>query len=113
MSTVTAKVLINTKFAAATASAEYTAPTSTRVIIDKFTATNTDSVVRTVTVNIVPSGSGVATGNTITSAFSLAAGVTASLTEMQNQILAAGDLVYVSASLVSKVVIRMSGREIV
>lgn len=112
MSAVTAKVLINSRYAGSSATTEYTCPTSTRTIIDKFTATNTDSGALTITVYIVPSGGSATGSNTITKAYSISAGATVSLSEMQNQILAAGDFVSVLASSASKVVIRMSGREI-
>lgn len=110
---VTAKPLIQAKFASATDHTEYTVPGSTRAIIDKFTATNTDSSARTVSVNLVPNGGSVGASNLVTSVLSIAAGVSMELPEMKNHILASGDFISVIASVASKVVIRASGREIV
>jgi hypothetical protein len=104
--------LINTQFASASQTTEYTAPAATRTIVDKFTATNIDTGAQTITVNIVPAGQSVGAQNTITKAFSIAAGATAILSEMQNQILASGDFISVIAGTGAKVVIRASGREI-
>lgn len=110
--TVTAKTLINAKFASNSITTEYTVAANTKAIIDKFTATNTDSGAVTITINIVPSGSSSGTSNIIIKAQSLAAGATYDFTQMQNQILNAGDFVRVTASVASVMVIRMSGREV-
>jgi hypothetical protein len=109
---VTAKPLINSKYASNSLTTEYTAPASTRTIIDKFTATNTDSGAQTISVHIVPSGGSAGASNSITSALSIAAGASVNLPEQANQILAAGDFISVVASVASKVVIRASGREV-
>ena len=53
---VTVKPLIQAKYAADFVATEYTAPVSTKAIVDKFTATNTDSGDQTISVHIVPSG---------------------------------------------------------
>lgn len=108
---VTAKALVQAKFAAASASSEYTVPVSTRTIIDKFTATNVDASSRTLTVYLVASGGTAGTSNQIVSK-SIAAGATADVTELQNQILATGDVISVLASAASTIVIRVSGREV-
>ena len=109
---VTAKPLIQAKYAAAAAATEYTAPASTTAIIDKFTATNTEASARTITVHIVPSGGTAGPSNRITSALSIAAGVSIDLPEMKNHILSPGDFISVLASVASMVVIRASGREV-
>lgn len=110
--TVTAKALIDAKFAASSDTTEYTVSANTRVIIDKFTATNTDGSSQTITVNLVKTGTSVASSNLVVSVKSIATNVTSDLSELQNQILNAGDFVSVKASIASKVVIRMSGREV-
>lgn len=110
--TVTAKCLIEAKYAANSVTTEYTAPVSTHTIIDKFTATNTDSATRTISVHIVPSGGTAGSDNLITSALSITAGASVDLPEMKNQILNAGDFIAVLASVASKVVFRASGREV-
>lgn len=113
MSTVTAKCLAETQYAGSSAAAIYTAPAATKAIIDSMTVTNTDSSAHTVTIDIVPSGGTLGTGTTITSALSIAANTAVSLAEMKNQILNAADSIQVVASVASKVVVRLSGREIV
>lgn len=110
--TVTAKVLINSKYGSVSDSTEYTAPANTRTIIDKFTATNTDAGSQTITVRIVPSGAIAGASHNIISSKTIATGVTADLSELQNQILAAGDFINVQTSVSSKIVIRASGREV-
>lgn len=108
---IAAKNLIEAQFAPNTDMILYTA-TKVTTIIDKFTATNTDSGTQTITVNIVPSGGSVGSQNIVTSAFSLTAGTSAALPEQQNQILNPGDMISVKASVASKVVVRANGREI-
>jgi hypothetical protein len=110
--TVTAKALIQAKYAADSATTEYTTPANTRTIIDKFTATNTDSSARTLSVHIVASGGTASASNLITSALSIAIGASVDVPEMKNQILNAGDFISVLASVATKVVIRGSGREV-
>lgn len=109
---VTAKPLITAKFASASNTTEYTAPSSTRTIIDKFTLTNTDSSARTVSIHIVVSGSSATDQFLIVKDKSIAAGASEDVTHMQNQILGAGEFISVVASVASKVVIRASGREV-
>lgn len=109
---VTAKNLIESKFAASGVNTEYTAPASTRTIIDKFTATNTDSSSQTVTVYVVPSAGSPGASNIIISALSIAAGECKDISALQNHILNSGDFIACLASVSSKVVIRSSGREV-
>ena len=110
--TVTAKTLIQSRYAGVVDTTEYTVPAATTTIIDKFTATNTDASARTVTVNLVaPSGS-VSPANVITSAFSIAAGASVDLPEIKNHVLETGAFISVVASVATKVVIRASGREV-
>lgn len=109
---ILAKCLIEAKYASASNATEYTAPASTRTILDKFSATNTDGSSRTISVHLVPSGGSAGASNLITSVLSIGAGVSVDLPEMKNQILNAGDFISVVASVASKVVIRASGREI-
>jgi hypothetical protein len=109
---VTAKCLANSQFAPIADTTIYFAPVSTKTIIDKFTATNTDGSTRTLSVNIIPNGGSVGGDNLIVSTISITAGSTADLTELQNQILNEGDAISVVASLVNAIVVRVSGREI-
>lgn len=110
--TVTAKTLISSKFAANTDTVEYTAPANTRTIVDKFTATNTDSGSVTISVNIIEVGGSVGSSNLVVKTKSVAAGATEDLSVLQNQILEAGEKISVIASVASKMVIRASGREV-
>lgn len=109
---VTNKVLIDAKYASNSLTTEYTTPTSTTAIIDKFTATNTDASSRTLDVHLVPAGGSADATNKITSGLSIAAGASVDLPEMKNHVLEAGDFISATASVASKVVIRASGREI-
>lgn len=110
--TITAKALIETSLAGIAADTKYTAPAATKTIIDKFTATNTDSSARTISIYLVPSGQLAATTYLITKALSIAAGATEDVTDVKNHILNTGDFIAVLASVADVVVIRASGREI-
>lgn len=110
--TVTAKVLIAAKYASDSLTTEYTAPSSTKAMIDKFTATNTDAGAQTLSVHLVTSGGSAGPSNLITSLLSIGAGVSVDVPELKNHILEAGGFISAVASVASKVVIRASGREI-
>jgi hypothetical protein len=110
---VTAKTLIESKFASNSSVTEYTAPASTRTIVDKFTATNTDSGAVTITIYLVPSGDSFEDSNMVVKTKSVAAAATADVTELKNHVLNTGDLIVVVASVNNKMVIRASGREVV
>lgn len=110
--TVSAKCLIDARYAQSSAAIEYVA-FSAKAIIDKFTATNTDSSARTISIYIVPSSGSYGPENQIVKDKSIDVGATYGFdSEMQNQILNSGDSIVVVASVASKVVIRTSGREI-
>ena len=109
---VTAKALIQSKFAASSLTTEYTAPVNTRAIIDKMTATNSDSNTRTISVHLVPSGSTADSSNIVLKTYSLVAGETYDITEVKNHVLDSGGFISVVASASSTVVIRASGREV-
>lgn len=109
---VTAKKLVDAAFATNSDAVIYTVPAGTRTIIDKFTATNTDGSTQTLNVNIIPSGGSVGASNLILDAVSMSTLVCRDCTELQNQVLEAGDTISVKASIASKVVVRASGREV-
>ena len=88
----------------------YSSPNGTATIIDKFTATNTDSSNHTLNVNIIPSGGSVGAGNLVISAITVNANSTLDITQIQNQILNAGDTISVKASAASDIIVRGSGR---
>ena len=109
--TVTAKPLIAAKYAAATATAEYTAATGVRAIIDKFTGYNGTAGSLTLTVNIVPTTGSVA-GSNVLVVKTIAAGVTETFPEVCGHALEPGGFISVIASAGSSISIRASGREI-
>lgn len=109
---ITAKPLAQAQYAPDSVATIYAAPGNTRTIIDKFSATNTDSSSRTISVHVVQAGGSPGASNLITSAKSVGAGVSVDLEEMKNQILGPGDFIAVVASVASKVVVRASGREV-
>ena len=116
--TVTAKALVAAQYAAASATTEYTVPSSTRTIIDKFTVTNTDSSARTLTVYLVPNGQVVGDEYMIIDALTVPDSATTSgavldITELKGHVLESGDTIQVLGSVASKLVIRCSGREVV
>jgi hypothetical protein len=113
MSGVTPKVLIQTKYASNSQQTEYNVPGSTTTIIDKFTATNIDSGAQTVTVYLIPSGQSVGNAFKVIDAISIPANTALDITQLQNHILATGDIINAFASASSKVVIKASGREVV
>lgn len=110
--TVTAKPLISSKFAEATATPQYTAPTGTRSIIDKFTATNISASAATLSVHLIPSGGSVGDGVLIVKTKALAAGECYTFPEIVGHVLAPGDFVVTTASVANAVTIRCSGREV-
>lgn len=110
--TVTAKTLIQSKYAPNTQTTQYTTPVNTRTIIDKFTATNTDTTDQTISIHIVPSSGSATAENKIISAVEIAQDECRDFPELQNHILSAGDFISVVASVASKIVIRSGGREV-
>ena len=66
----------------------YTAPANTRAVIKRLAVTNITAGAITVTVTLTPSGG---SALTVTSAFSVAAGVSAVLNEWANMVLSPGD----------------------
>lgn len=110
--TVTAKPLIGSKFAEATATPQYTAPTGTRSIIDKFTATNISASAATLSVHLIPSGGSVGDGVLIVKTKTLGAAECYTFPEIVGHVLSPGDSVVTTASAANAVTIRCSGREV-
>ncbi len=108
---VTVKVLIPAKTAENAATTQYTA-SGVSAIIDKFTATNYDTVGRTLTVHLVQSGGAVADATLAVKAKTLQAGETYTFPEIVGHILAPGGFISTTASAASAVTIRASGREV-
>lgn len=111
--TVTAKVLIESKYAEAAETIQYTAGAATRTLIDKFTATNVTAVAAVITVRLVPSGGTAGASNAISYLQSIAPGASYAFPEIVGHTLATGDFISTLAVTASSLVIRASGREVV
>jgi hypothetical protein len=109
--TVTSKPIITAKYAANAETTEYTAGTGVRTIVDKFTAYNSDTSARTLTVKLVPSGVAAGASHVIV-AKTIEAGGTYPFPEVVGHVLEAGGAISVLGSVASKLVIRSSGREV-
>jgi hypothetical protein len=107
--TVTPKCLLESKYAENAQTTQYTAPASTRVLIDKFTAYSLAGT--TLAVNIVASG-GSAGASNVKANKTLAANETYSFPELVGQILNPGDFISTLPGGATAVVIRISGREV-
>lgn len=109
--TVTAKVLIAAKTAENSQTTQYTA-TGVTAIIDKFTATNYDTVARTISVNLVTSADTAGNQNLIVKTKTLQAGETYTFPEIVGHVLAPSGFISTIASAASAINIRASGREV-
>lgn len=109
---VTVRVLIPAKIAVATDTTQYTAPAGVTTIIDKFTCTNYDTVVRSITVNLVTSGDTVGNQNKIVVSRALQPAETYLFPELVGQVLAPGGFISTIASNATGLNIRASGREV-
>lgn len=108
--TTTATVLIPAKIAVATNTVQYTA-TGVTTIIDKFTATNYDSVTRSITVHLVTASDTAGTQNLMKTK-TLYAGESYGFPEVVGHVLLPGGFITTQASNATGVNIRASGREI-
>jgi len=109
--TVIVKVLVPAKNAESSQTTQYTA-TGVTAIIDKFTATNYDTVARTLSVNLVSSGGSAGNSNLIVKTRTLMAGETYTFPEIVGQVLGSGDFISTIASAATAINIRASGREV-
>lgn len=110
--TVTARPLINSKYASNAGTQEYLCANALiSAIIDKFTAFNNNGSAVTLSIHIIPSGGSSGNSNLLVNK-SVTAGASLDVTELQNQILGPGDSIFVSASVGSQLTIRASGREV-
>lgn len=107
---VTANPLFQAAYLAATDTTLYTAA-GVRTILDKVTAHNTDTGAILVVFNIVPSGGTVGASNKVV-AKTLAAGEAYTFPEVVGHVLGPGDALSGVAATASKVVVRVSGREV-
>ena len=109
--TVTVAVLVPPKQMESSQTTQYTA-TSVRAIIDKATVTNTDTVARTFSVNLVTSGGAAGNGNLVIDTRSVQPDETYLCPELVGQVLAPGGFISTTASAATALTLRVSGREI-
>jgi hypothetical protein len=108
---VTVKVLIAPKSAESTQTTQYTA-NGVSAIIDKFTATNYDTVARTLSVNLVQSAGAAASDNLVVKTKTLQGGETYTFPEIVGHALDSGGFISTIASAATTITIRASGREV-
>lgn len=108
---VQVKVLIAAKNAESSQTTQYTA-TNVTTIIDKFTATNYDTVARTISVNLVTISGTAGNNNLVVKTKTLLPSETYTFPELVGQVLAPGGFISTVASTASAINIRSSGREI-
>ena len=109
--TVTATVLVPPKQMEASQTTQYTA-TNVRAIIDKATVTNTDTVSRTFSVNIVTSGGSAGNANLVIDTRTVQPDETYLCPELVGHVLAPGGFISTIASNATALTLRVSGREI-
>ena len=109
---VTSKPLYTAAYLGSTDTTLYTAGASVRTILDKVTAYNSDAGALLVAFNIVPNGGAVGASNKIVSK-SIASGDTYTFPEVVGHVLESGGVLSGIAASASKVVVRVSGREVV
>lgn len=110
--TVSIAVLFEGTQVAAAQTTQYTAPASTKVIIDKFTATNTTGAAATLSINLVQLAGAAGAANLMLSAKSLAAGETYTCPEVVGHVLSAGGFVSTLGGTANAITIRASGRAV-
>lgn len=81
----------------------YTSPTNTKTLITKAIFTNTDTVARLLTVNLIRSGGSAGNSNILIDAQSIPAGGSYEAVELEGQILNAGDFVQAKADAVTAI----------
>ena len=110
--TITVKPLIPGKFAESAQTTQYVAPTGTRAIIDKATATNTTASTVTFSVNLVPNGGAPLDSNIVIDTRSIAAGECYTCPELVGHVIEPGGFISTLASSATALSIRFSGREV-
>jgi hypothetical protein len=109
--TVTVTVLVPPKQIEASQTTQYTT-TNVRAIIDKATVTNTDTVARTFSVNIVTSGGSAGVSNLVIDTRTVQPDETYLCPELVGHVLAPGGFISTIASNATSLTLRVSGREI-
>lgn len=108
--TVNISTLLEATQVANAQTTQYTVPPSTKVIIDKFTATNNTGATATLTVNLVPNAGAAAAANIVLAAKAIAANECYTCPELVGQILATGDFISTLSGTNNAITIRVSGR---
>ena len=108
---VIVKVLVPPLQMQATQTTQYTA-TVVKAIIDKATVTNTDTVNRTFSVNLVTSGGSAGNANLVIDDRTVVPGETYLCQELVGQALEPGGFISTIASSATALTLRISGREI-
>jgi hypothetical protein len=109
--TVTVKVLVPPLQMQNSQTTQYTA-TAAKAIIDKATVTNTDTVNRTFSVNLVTSGGSAGNSNLVIDDRTVVPGETYLCPELVGQALESGGFISAIASAATALTLRVSGREI-
>jgi len=109
--TVTVKVLVPPLQLQNTQTTQYTA-TNCKAIIDKATITNTDTVNRTVSVNLVTVSGSAGNSNLVIDDKTIVPGETYLCPELVGQSLEPGGFISTIASAATALTFRVSGREI-
>lgn len=109
--TVTVKVLVPPLQLQATQTTQYTA-NNCKTIIDKATITNTDTVNRTVSVNLVTVSGSAGNSNLVIDDKTIVPGETYLCPELVGQALEPGGFISTIASAATALTFRVSGREI-
>jgi len=109
---VIVKVLVAPLQLATAATTQYTAPAGTRAIIDKVTVTNTDTVNRSFSVNLVQSGGSASNANLIVDTKTVVPDETYNCPELVGQVIDPGGFISTTASAATALTLRVSGREI-
>jgi len=109
--TVQIKVLVPSKIVESVQTTQYTASNVT-TIIDKFTATNYNTVAATVSVNLVTIAGSAGNVNLITKTKTLQPSEVYTFPELVGQMLSNGDFISTIAGTASSINMRVSGREV-
>lgn len=109
--TVTPKTLVAPKQMEATNTTQYTA-TLCKALIDKATVTNTDTVNRSFSVNLIQSGGSATNANLIIDDQTVVPGETYNCPELIGHELDPGAFISTIASAATSLTLRISGREI-
>ena len=109
---VIVKVLVPPLQMQAVQTTQYSPGLGVRAIIDKATVTNTDTVVRNFSVNLVTSGGSAGNANLVVDARAVVPGETYMCPELVGQVLEAGSFISTIASAATALTLRISGREV-